>query len=125
MWLLPGYLAQMQIRSTGQQTSDLKYAYGARAVTGRTFVLARLGRPSWSDARKCNQAAVCASLQRGPITLRNGVRSATRSRQAAACTAASRTTSYRKGYLFESPVVAGFVCAACTAFMPGSNWRTC
>ena len=34
-------------------------------------------------------------------------------------------TSYRKGYLSESPAMAGFVCAACTAFMPGSNWRTC
>ena len=34
-------------------------------------------------------------------------------------------TSYRKCYLFESPVMAGFVCAACAAFMPGSNWRTC
>lgn len=50
----------MQIRSTGQQTSDLKYTYGARAVTGRTFVLARLGRPSWSDARKCITAALRA-----------------------------------------------------------------
>lgn len=30
--------------------------------------------------------------------------------------------SCREGYLFESPVMAGFACAA---FMPGSNWRTC
>ena len=37
----------------------------------------------------------------------------------------ARTWRCRKGYLFESPVMAGFVCAACTAFMPGSNWRTC
>lgn len=50
----------MQIRSTGQQTSDLEYAYGASAVTDRTFVLARLGRPSWSDARKCITAALRA-----------------------------------------------------------------
>jgi hypothetical protein len=33
---------------------------------------------------------VCALLQRGPITQRNGVHPATRSRQAAACTATSR-----------------------------------
>jgi hypothetical protein len=44
---------------------------------------------------------------------------------AAACTATSRINQLRKGYLFESPVMAGLVCAACTAFMPGSNWRTC
>src|SRR5260370_3828026 len=39
--------------------------------------------------------------------------------------ATSRINHDWKGYLFESPVMAGFVCAACTAFMPGSNWRTC
>jgi len=36
-------------------------------------------------------AAVCVLLQRGPITQRDEVRPATRSRQAAACTATSRT----------------------------------
>src|SRR6266496_5102568 len=72
---------------------------GTRPRSGRTASSALAFARKQGTMVKHRTAAVCALLQRGPITQRDEVRPATRSRQAAACTADRKSTRLNSSHV--------------------------